>query len=231
MCGRLVREQGFDPAQLGFTEFSETAIAPRYNIAPTQLDLMGRVEDDGRHHLVPSLWGLIPSWAKERAIGGRLFNARAETLPERPAFRPLIARHRCIIPASGFYEWRADPAGRRGKQPLYIHRADGKPLALAGLWTIWHDPTRGGEPVTSHTIITCPPNRFMERIHDRMPVVLDDAALAAWLDPELTRPADVLPLLAPCPDDLLTAYPVAPLVNNVRHDGPELIAPLPGHRA
>lgn len=230
MCGRLVRDEHFDPAQLGFAGFSETAFAPRYNIAPTQLDLLGRVEDDGHRRLMPSFWGLIPSWAKERAIGGKLFNARAETLTERPAFRALIARHRCIVPASGFYEWRADPAGQRGKQPLYIHRADGKPLALAGLWTVWQDPEQGGKSVTSHTIITCAPNRFMAPIHTRMPVVLDGEALAAWLDPLLTRAADLLPLLGPCPDDLLTAYPVAPLVNNVRNDGPELIAPLPGHR-
>lgn len=226
MCGRLVRDENFDPAQLGFAGFSETAFTPRYNIAPTQLDLIGRVDEDGRR-LVPSFWGLIPTWAKERAIGGRLFNARAETLTERPAFRALIARHRCIVPASGFYEWRADPAGRRSKQPLYIHRADGRPMALAGLWTVWRDPVRGGEPVTSHTIVTCAPNRFMAPIHNRMPVVLDGDALMAWLDPGLTRPADVLPLLAPCPDDLLTAYPVAPRVNDVRNDGPDLIAPLP----
>ncbi|MER3420764.1 MAG: hypothetical protein C4290_09685, partial [Chloroflexota bacterium] len=85
MCGRLVRDEHFDPAQLGFAGFSETAFAPRYNIAPTQLDLLGRVEDDGHRRLMPSFWGLIPSWAKERAIGGKLFNARAETLTERPA--------------------------------------------------------------------------------------------------------------------------------------------------
>jgi putative SOS response-associated peptidase YedK len=156
-----------------------------------------------------------------------MFNARAETLTERPAYRTLVARHRCIIPASGFYEWRKD--GSR-KQPLYIPRADGHPLALAALWTIWRDPA-AAEPVTSHTIITCAPNHFMERIHNRMPVVLDGDGVDRWLDAETVQPAEVLGVLGPCRDDVLTAYPVAPLVNHVRNQGPELIEavgdPLP----
>jgi putative SOS response-associated peptidase YedK len=223
VCGRIVRANGDgygDAFELA--EISEHRITPRFNIAPTQLDLMIRDTGDGRV-LVESRWGLIPPWAKDRTVGGRMFNARAETLAERPAFRGLIARHRCIVPASGFYEWRQGP---RGKTPLYIHRADGKPLALAGLWTVWQDP-EGGGPVTSHTIITCPPNRFMAAIHDRMPVVLDGDALHAWLDPTSTELGSVLALLGPCPEDLLDAYAVAPLVNNVRAEGPELIRPVP----
>lgn len=220
MCGRLARDKDFDEARFGVVEISETRVTPRFNVAPTQLDLIVRAEDDGRH-LVASRWGLIPAWAKDHRIGAKTFNARAETLTERPAFRSLVARHRCIVPASGFYEW---PRTGRGKAPLYITRADHEPMALAGLWTVWRDPA-SGEAVTSHTIITCGPNAVMAPIHHRMPVVLDGAALEAWLDPALTDAAAVLPLLAPCPDDALTIRPVAPLVNNVRNDGPELIAP------
>jgi putative SOS response-associated peptidase YedK len=174
--------------------------------------------------LVASVWGLIPRWAKDRSMASKTFNARAETLAERPTFRPLIGTHRCVIPVSGFYEWQ----GRgKGKTPLYIHRAGGGPLALAGLWAEWEDP-ESGEPVTSHTVITCAANDFMQPIHDRMPVILSGETLNEWLDPAIDRPADVLPLLVPAPDDLLTAYAVAPLVNNVRNDSPELIRPIAG---
>jgi putative SOS response-associated peptidase YedK len=181
-------------------------------------------ERDGQRQLADSYWGLIPSWAKDRSVASKMFNARAETLTERPAYRNLVARHRCIIPASGFYEWQRKDTK---KQPLYIHRADGHPLALAGLWTTWHDPEQD-EPITSHTVITCAPNQFMEYIHNRMPVVLDGDGLDLWLDEETVRAADVVGVLQPCPDDLLTAYPVAPLVSNVRNQGPELIAALRG---
>jgi putative SOS response-associated peptidase YedK len=114
-----------------------------------------------------------------------------------------------------------------GKQkvPTYIHRADGRPLALAGLWTEWTDPA-SGELLTTHTVITCAPNATMAPIHNRMPVVLDGAGLDAWLDPGVEQSADVLPLLVPCADDLLSAYPVSTLVNSARNDGPELIQPL-----
>ena len=222
MCGRIVRRdaEGYRE-RFEVADLSETRITPRFNIAPTQLDLHLRTEA-GARRLVASRWGLIPSWAADRRIATRTFNARAETLAERPAFRTLIARHRCIIPASGFYEWQTTPSG---KQPLYIHRADGAPLALAGLWTEWRDPA-SGEVVTSHTVITCAANHFMAAIHQRMPVLLDGDALAAWLDPGVQAPGVVLPVLAPCADDLLTAYPVAPLVNNVHTDDPALIAPL-----
>jgi putative SOS response-associated peptidase YedK len=223
MCGRLVRDLDADAELAALFEIGEANIVPRFNIAPTQLDLFVRGEAGGRR-LVSSRWGLIPAWAKDRSVGGKMFNARAETLAERPAYRGLLARHRCVVPASGFYEWRPSPADK-SKQPLYLHRTDGKPLALAGLWTTWQDPDRG-ESVTSHTIITTSANRFMAPIHNRMPVVLDEDGMTAWLDPDEADAGAVLPLLGPCPDDVLTAYPVAPLVNNVRNDGPELIAPI-----
>ena len=223
MCGRIVRDRESDFQRFGFYEESDTHIVPRFNIAPTQMDLFIRAEDDSRR-LVASRWGLIPVWAKDRSAGSKMFNARAETLLERHAFRTLVRGHRCIIPVSGFYEWQSRP-GAKQKQPLYIHAADGEPLALAGLWTRWHDPAHD-EDVTSHTIITCGPNDMMAAIHNRMPAILDEAGVDLWLDPAVRDPEAVLPLLVPCADDVLTAYPVAPLVNRVGNDGPDLIAPL-----
>lgn len=221
MCGRIVR---LDDQRIRevfeVTEFSETRITPRFNIAPAQVDLLIRPYDGGRQ-LLPSRWGLIPVWAKERSIGAKMFNARAETLTERPAFRNLVGRSRCIVPASGFYEWKA--AGKR-KTPLYIHRADGEPLAFAGLWTTWRDPD-SGETVVSHTVITCAPNDFMGQIHNRMPVILDKDSLEQWLDPEITAADAVMPLLGPAREGLLTAFPVSTAVNNARNDGPHLIEP------
>ena len=221
MCGRTARARLAYAGWLGFEELNEVRLPIRFNIAPTQLDVFVR-HQDGRRRLVASRWGLIPRWAKDGSIASKTFNARAETLAERATFRPLIGTHRCVIPVSGFYEWRRDGKTRT---PLYIHRADGGPLALAGLWSEWVEPA-SGELVTSHTVITCAANAFMAAIHDRMPVILTGAALDEWLDPAIDRPADVLPLAGPCPDGLLTAYPVAPLVNGVHNDGPELIQPV-----
>ncbi len=226
MCGRIAREREDYAAYFGFHEWSETRVQPvlplRYNIAPTQLDGIVRPADGVGREAVASRWGLIPRWAKDRSIASKTFSARAETLAERASFRTLIARHRCIVPASGFYEWQRTP---QGKQPLYIHRADASPIAFAGLWSEWTDP-ESGEVITTHTVITCAPNACMAAVHNRMPVLLEGDALDAWLDAGLTRAADVLPLLGPCPDDLLGMYPVAPLVNHVGNDGPELIVPL-----
>jgi putative SOS response-associated peptidase YedK len=193
----------------------------RYNIAPTQLDVFVRPRNEDRE-LVASRWGLVPRWAKDRSIASKTFNARAETLHERASFKNLIASHRCIVPISGFYEWQRE--GKK-RQPLYIHRADEEPIALAGLWTEWPDP-ESGELLTTHTVITCAPNAAIAPIHNRMPVILDGDGLDAWLDPGIEKPADVLPLLVPCPDDLLSAYPVATLVNSARNEGPALIQPL-----
>ena len=221
MCGRIVRRDARGYREVfEVAELSETRVTPRFNIAPTQLDLIIRPED-GERQLVDSFWGLLPAWAAERRSAATLFNARAETLLERPAFRSLVAGHRCIVPATGFYEWRQTPSG---KVPLFIRSADGSPLALAALWTTRRDPETG-ETVTSHTVITCAANAFMAAIHTRMPVILSGAALAAWLDPALTDPRAVQPLLVPCADDLLVCHPVSPLVNAVRNDGPQLLLP------
>lgn len=218
MCGRIARERADYAIRFGFEEESETRLG--YNIGPMQLDLFVRGDDD-RRRLVASRWGLVPVWAKEPSVGSKMINARAETLLERPSYRGLVAAHRCIIPASGFYEWQKTPGG---KTPMYIHRADNQPLALAGLWSTWKRP--GGDLLTTHTIITCGPNALMADIHDRMPAVLADEDVDAWLDPANRAPAEVMPLLRSYQEAGLTAHAVAPLVNTIRNDGPELILPL-----
>jgi putative SOS response-associated peptidase YedK len=224
VCGRIARERALDYQVFGVDEVSETRVPVlpvRWNIGPGQMDGFIRDTESGRE-VVPSHWGLVPRWAKSPKDGSKMFNARSETVLERPAFRTLVAGHRCVIPASGFYEWHQQ--GKQ-KQPLYIHRADDQPLGLAGLWTTWTDPDTG-EVLTSHTIMTCEPNDFMRQYHNRMPVILEGDALEEWLAADERTSADVVPLLQPCPDDLLTAYPVSTLVNNIRNDGPELIEPI-----
>jgi putative SOS response-associated peptidase YedK len=222
MCGRIVRDR-LDRYQEYFdlVEPPDTYARPRFNIAPTQKDLIIRTHEDGRR-VEESRWGLVPIWAKDRSIGSRMFNARAETLLEKTAFKGLVKSHRCIIPGSGFYEWQQTAAG---KVPLYIYRADGAPLALAGLYTFWQDPATE-EWVTSHTIVTCGPNGFMAPIHNRMPVIVGREQAALWLDPAPTEPAELLALLVPCPDGWLSSHHVPTLVNNVRSDGPALVEPL-----
>jgi putative SOS response-associated peptidase YedK len=224
MCGRIVRDRIDQYGEFfDLVEFDEASIPRRFNVAPTQTDVIIRPYDDGRR-VEESRWGLIPIWAKEPGIGSRMFNARAETLLEKTAFKALVGTRRCVVPASGFYEWQRTPTGKR---PLYIYRTDGAPLALAGLYTFWRDPSTE-EWVTSHSIVTCAPNEFMMPIHNRMPVILGRDKLAVWLDTAAAELVDVLPILQPCPDHWLTCHAVSPLVNNARNDDPMLVEPVDG---
>ena len=203
-------------------------LEPRFNIAPTQMvpivrDVPGRPlqimrETDGTRELVTAHWGLIPAWARDAAIGSKMINARAESVAEKPAFRAAFRARRCIVPASGFYEWRRRGSGP--KQPYLIRRKDGAPMGFAGLWESWTDP-QTGEVTTTCTIITCAPNALMAELHDRMPVILDPAEYGAWLDPAQGG----LELLRPCPEDWLEAMPVSTRVNSPRNDDASIIQP------
>lgn len=250
MCGRFATTSS--PAAIA--EYFGAAVATEslganHNVAPTN-DVYGVVADQaGERRLEAFHWGLVPSWAKERKIGNRMINARAETLATKPAFKAPFRKHRLIIPMEGFYEWQtvadareADAAaltaaGRPRKQPFFIYRRDGEPLAVAGLWAAWKDPdamsgddataTTGAMWLHSATIVTTSANTTMRPVHDRMPVLLPRQVWDEWLDPDMHDLARLQQLLVPAPDDVLTMHPVSTAVNNVRNKGPELIVPIP----
>jgi putative SOS response-associated peptidase YedK len=253
MCGRYASAK--DPAAL-VEEFEieesrvDEPLAPDYNVAPTKevyAVMTRRTEsaDDASEDAPPSRqlrvarWGLVPSWAKDRAIGSRMINARSETLAEKPAFRRAFSKRRCLLPADGYYEWytpqSADAAttakGKPKKQPFYIHRADGGSLAMAGLYEWWRDPSlERDDPLSwllSATIITTNAADAVGRIHDRMPVVIRDDDWNTWLDPEVNEREVVESLMHPALSAPLDAYPVSIRVNSVRNNGAELIDPLP----
>lgn len=195
------------------------AIRDGYNIGPGQYIIIVRPEG-GRRLADVAFWGLIPTWVKEPNVFSKPINARAETLTERPTFRTAFRRKRVIIPASGFYEWKAQ---ENGKQPFYIHPVDEGFFAFAGLMEDWQGPN--GEQMVSACIITTGPNDLMAAIHNRMPVILPREAWALWLDPA-AQVREVQPLLVPFPSDQMSAHPVSPAVGNVRNGGPELILPV-----
>jgi putative SOS response-associated peptidase YedK len=219
VCGRYTLTDP-DPLRLqrrfGLAESAEIGEEPRYNIAPTDPVLAVRARDAGRD-LGRLRWGLLPGvWAQR---GGRpLINARAETIATQPAFAESFRERRCLIPADGFYEWRAD---ERGKRPVWISRPDGELFAFAGVWAELR--REGEEPVHSCAIVTCAPNGLVRPVHDRMPVVLAEDAEEAWLTAGAEE--ELLALLRPAPDDLLTLREVNDAVNDVRQDGPHLLEP------
>ena len=191
---------------------------PNFNVAPTQ---EAPVVVDGPRRLEVMRWGLVPSWAKDPRIGRRTINARAETLADKPAFRAAFRARRCLVPADGFYEWTGPRGNRR---PLNIHRADGHPLALAGLWE------SHAEFGPTFTIITTAPNAYMADFHHRMPAILEKNDWDAWLAADDEDPAWRAALLGPAADHLLTSYPVSPAVNSVANNRPELIEPAAPER-
>jgi putative SOS response-associated peptidase YedK len=219
MCGRFTLS--VDPADLqeAFPEFTfPPQVGARYNIAPTQPVLV--LPNDAANKADFFIWGLIPSWSKDPAIGSRLINARAETLAEKPAFRSAYKYHRCLILADGFFEWQALP-GSQAKLPQFIRLKSGQPFAFAGLWEHWQSPD--GSEIKSAAIITTSPNELMAPIHNRMPVILPREAYARWLDPTPLFPVDLNSLLVPYPAGEMIAYPVSTLVNSPANDRPEVL--------
>lgn len=221
MCGRFTLRA---PASVIAEQFSLFEVAPfvaRFNIAPTQPAPVIRrrtAAGEGDRELVWLRWGLVPGWARDPAIGGRLINARAETAAEKPAFRTAFRRRRCLVAADGFYEWQH--VGR-AKQPYFIHLRDDRPLAFAGLWDTWEGPDHSA--LETCTLLTTEPNDLIRPIHDRMPVILRPEAYAHWLDPATEDPQMLRPLLTAYPSDQMEAYPVDSFVNSPSHDTPRCI--------
>jgi len=221
MCGRFTQHHDTDAI---VDRFGVQSVLfepePRYNIAPTQPVPVVVTEVSSRERILDAFrWGLVPSWAKDPSVGNRMINARAETVAEKPAFRSALTRRRCILPADGFYEW--DKAGGT-RQPYHFHRKDGALFGFAGLWEEWRAPD--GSPLRTCTLLTTSANETVGRIHDRMPVILRSAEdESKWLDPEVRRPADLLPLLAPYLDVAMEAVAVSRRVNTPTNDAADLI--------
>lgn len=221
MCGRFTLT--VDPAELqdAFIDYEfPSQFAPRFNIAPTQPILA--IPNNGENRADFFVWGLIPSWAKDPAIGNRLINARGETLAEKPSFRGSYTYKRCLILADGFYEWKAQP-GAKVKVPYFIHMKNRQPFAFAGLWDEWHSPD--GSQIRSCTIVTIAPNELMAPIHNRMPVILPPDVHAQWIDPAVRTPESLGAFIKPYPTEEMAAYPVSTLVNNPKNDRAECVVP------
>jgi putative SOS response-associated peptidase YedK len=216
MCGRFTLQ----PTEAVYERFEISnrldALVPRYNIAPGQM--VPVIIAQGLRRIVLMRWGLIPHWAKDEKTAYKMINARVETLTQRPAFRGLLSHHRCLVPASGFYEWQGEG---RDKTPYYIYPEDRRYIAFAGLYDVWINAH--GEELSTFTIITTEANDFMARLHNRMPVIIGRELEDAWLDPELTKAQDVLNVLSRSTGLALDAYPVSRLVNRPSIDSQALI--------
>jgi putative SOS response-associated peptidase YedK len=251
MCGRFVQVSSPDllVERFGVDEVATSRHEPSYNVAPraTVYGVRDRMVDHTRRRYLSELrWGLVPSWAKDPRTGDRMINARAESLVDKPAYQRAFQKHRCLVPAEGFYEWK--PRGRR-KQPMFIHRRDGEPMAFASLWAAWRgeggfaDPRRkagacdgdkevqdgndsDGEWLRTCAIVTTNANNTLAPLHDRMPAVLEARDWERWLDPTVEDVDELGQLLLPAADDLLVAYPVGTAVNSADNDGPELVEPV-----
>jgi len=222
MCGRFTQERpASEFAEIFAAEPLADELGARFNVAPTD-DAFVVVQREDRRAITAYRWGLVPHWATDLKGGSRMFNARAETLTTSPAFRVAFKRRRCLVPLDSFYEWKREGTVR---QPYRVVREDGLPLAVAGLWAGWHDPETDTVRRT-FTIITTTPNDALADLHDRMPVLIADDAWDRWLDPDPADPGELRAMLQPTDAIALRVYPVERLVNDVRRDGPELIAPL-----
>jgi putative SOS response-associated peptidase YedK len=228
MCGRFVLTTPISGIQSLFLVEELFNLPPRVNIAPTQDVAAVRLGEDGKRHLAMLRWGLIPFWAKDKSIGVKTLNARAEGLAQKPAFREAFARRRCLIAADGWYEW----TGPKGKRlPLRYEFEGRRPFAFAGLWERWRDRAAGGAPIESCTIVTTAANALAGQVHDRMPVVLGPESFTDWLA-QGTAPDALQALLRRYPDGAAGPYgalrtvPVSPKLNNANNEATELLEPL-----
>lgn len=242
MCGRYASSRRPDDLLDEFEVVEDhvsRALEPDYNVAPTKevyavLERPPRTDDEAQppqRQLRVLTWGLVPSWAKDPAIGSRMINARVETVAEKPAYRKAFAQRRCLLPADGYYEWypteQLTSRGKPVKQPFFIRPRDGGVLAMAGLYELWRDPDRDADDPQrwrwTCTVLTTQAEDDLGHIHDRMPLMVPSGRWDDWLDPRRAGDAE---LLVPAAPGALEARPVSTLVNNVANNGPELVEPL-----
>jgi len=220
MCGRFAQIEPIGSIiKTFFIDEVVTDLIPSYNIAPGSR-ILSVVVRDGKRYLVEQLWGLVPHWAKDPSIGNKLINARGETVNQKPSFRNAFKSRRCLIPASGFYEWKKEG---RLKVPYYVRLKSGSTFGLAGLHETW--TSKSGEELRTCTIITTGANALMEPIHDRMPVIIPQDRQDQWLDTAV-MPDEVLGLIAPYPADEMELFPVSTMVNSPKNDSAECITRL-----
>jgi putative SOS response-associated peptidase YedK len=221
MCGRYVADKAIEGMIAQLNALNVVPVAPRYNVAPTQ-PVLAIWEEANRREVHFARWGLVPRWVKDPRQFSLLVNARAETISEKPAFRDALKHGRCILPATGYYEWRTGPDKR--KQPYYITFANDEPMALAGLYTTWSGPE--GEEVDTVATITVPANEQLSVIHDRMPVILRGAEIEQWLNVRGVRADEAGQLALPLEDGALKFHAVSTRVNTAQFDDEGLIAPV-----
>lgn len=247
MCGRYASSRRPEDLVEEFEivdDRTPAVLDPDWNVAPTKEVYAvverppsreaGEAGEPAQRQLRTVRWGLVPSWAKDPAIGNRMINARMETVAEKPAYRRAFASRRCLLPADGYFEWyptsELTKAGKPRKQPFFIRPRDGGVLAMAGLYEIWRDPTRDDDDPERFrwtcTVITTDAEDSLGHIHDRMPLMVERERWGRWLDPTASGEA-LLDLLTPAAPGELEAYPVSAAVSNVRNNGPELVEPLP----
>jgi putative SOS response-associated peptidase YedK len=220
MCGRFAQIEPISSIiKTFFIDDVITDLIPSYNIAPGSR-ILSVVRNNGKRLLVDYQWGLVPHWAKDPSIGHKLINARGESVHQKPSFRSAFKSRRCLIPASGFYEWKKEG---KIKLPYYVKLKSGSAFSFAGLHETWTSPS--GHEIRTCTIITTGANTVMEPIHDRMPVIIPQGKQDFWLDTE-ALPDDLLALIAPYPADEMELYPVSTMVNSPKNDSAECVAPL-----
>jgi putative SOS response-associated peptidase YedK len=213
MCGRFTLTSSIDTLLEYFGITQPVGLTPRYNIAPSQNVLVVRQNDKNSRSFDYMRWGLIPSWLKEEDISSQWINARAETAAIKPLFKHAFKQRRCLIAADGFYEWERTAS----KTPYYIHKVDGKPFGIAGLWEQWHNTT-SNKLIESCTLLTTEANELLKPIHNRMPVILDASNFEYWLNPSNHDTDRLQKLLAPYTGNNFESYPITTYVNNPRHE-------------
>jgi putative SOS response-associated peptidase YedK len=223
MCGRFTLATSSDEIARIFDVSDVPQFDARYNVAPTQnIPVCREVAPDRKRRVDELRWGLVPFWADDLKIGNRMINARSETASSKPAYRAAFKQRRCLVPATGFFEWKKENGQ---KQPYLFRRADTSPFAFAGLWESWTDKETS-KTVDTFTILTCPPNELVAGVHNRMPVILAEDSYGFWLDPTNDDVSALEELLGPYDPAGFESVAVSRDVNNPRNDRPDLIDPV-----